>query len=60
MNSEKMSQDLALAFAISQQEIDLEEPQKQLQKMLEDYCSAYGFFSSQSNEIIKELIHRGE
>lgn len=60
MDREKMSQDLALAFVVSQQQIDRIQPQNQLQKMLEDYCAAYGYFSTQSDEIIKELIRRGE
>ena len=60
MDREKMAQDLALAFAVSRQEIDKEEQQNQLAKMLEDYCAAYGFFSSRSNEYIQELIRRGE
>ena len=60
MDREKMAQDLALKFAVSQQEVSKEEPKKQLQKMLEDYCAAYGFFSSRTDEYIKELIRRGE
>ena len=60
MDREKMTQDLALAFAVSQQEIDKKEPQNQRKKMLEDYCAAYGFFSRHSDEYIGELIHRGE
>nr|WP_325183082.1 hypothetical protein [uncultured Oscillibacter sp.] len=43
MDHEKMAQDLATAFAVSQQVVDTERPQIQLQKMLEDYCAAYGF-----------------
>ncbi len=60
MDREKMAHGLALAFAVSQQEIDKKEPQNQLTKMLEDYCSAYGFFSSRTDEYIRELVHRGE
>lgn len=37
MDHEKMAQDLATAFAVSQQVVDTERPQIQLQKMLEDY-----------------------
>ncbi len=60
MDREKMAQDLALEFAVSQQEVNVEEPEKQLQKMLEDYCFAYGSLSSTSDEYIKALIQRGE
>lgn len=60
MDREKMAQDLALEFAVSHQVPNSAYPDKQLQKMLEDYCAAYGFFNSVSDEYIKELIHRGE
>ena len=55
-----MAQDLATAFAVSQQVVDTERPQIQLQKMLEDYCAAYGFFRNRSDEFIEALIRRGE
>lgn len=60
MDREKMAQDLALAFSVSQQQIDKDQPQNQLQKLLEDYCAAYGYFRAKSDDVIKELIHRGE
>lgn len=60
MDREKMTHDLAVAFAVSQQKVNIETPQTQLEKMFEDYCAAYGFFSSRSDECIKELTHRGE
>lgn len=47
MDREKMAHDLALAFSVSQQEIEKEEPQHQLEKMLEDYCTAYGFLAAE-------------
>lgn len=28
--------------------------------MLEEYCSAFGYFTSQSDEFIRSLIQRGE
>lgn len=60
MDREKMAHDLSLAFAVSHQKVSEDNPQAQLQKMLEDYCSAYGFFRTLSDEFIEELIHRGE
>lgn len=60
MDRSKMAHDLAVAFAVSQQVIDTENPQNQLEKLLEDYCAAYGFFENRSDEFIKELVHRGE
>lgn len=60
MDREKMAQDLALAFAVSQQKVNSKKPQEQLQKMMEDYCAAYGFFSNKEDEFIKDLIRRGE
>lgn len=60
MDHEKMAQDLATAFAVSQQVVDTERPQIQLQKMLEDSCAAYGFFRNRSDEFIEALIRRGE
>lgn len=60
MDRQKMAHDLATAFAVSQQVVDVKEPQKQLEKMLEDYCFAYGFFNNATDEFIQELIRRGE
>ena len=60
MDREKMAHALSLAFAQSRQEVDNDDPKNQLQKMLEDYCSAYGFFRTLSDEFIEELIRRGE
>lgn len=60
MNRSQMAHDLAVAFAASQQTVNTEIPQNQIEKLLEDYCSAYGFFESRTDEFLKELVHRGE
>ena len=60
MDREKMAHELAVAFAVSQQNVKFDKPQVQLQKMLEDYCAAYGFFQKHSEEYITELTRRGE
>lgn len=60
MDREKMVHDLALAFSVSQQDVNETYPQEQLSKMLEDYCLAYGYFQNVADEFIEELVRRGE
>lgn len=60
MDRDKMAHELALSFATSHQVADQNDPQRVLNQLLEDYCEAYGFFSSRTDGYIKELIHRGE
>lgn len=60
MDREKMAHELALAFAKAYLVADINSPEKQLNRLLENYCTAYGFFSSRTDERIKELIRRGE
>lgn len=60
MDREKMAHELALDFAKAYLIADINDPQKQFNRLLENYCAAYGFFSSRTDEYIKELIRRGE
>lgn len=57
----KAAYDLALAYAKSEIESkNFDSPQEKLAFMLEEYCSAFGYFTSQSDEFIRSLIQRGE
>lgn len=60
MDREKMEHDLALAFSVSQQNVNKIDLREQLAKMLEDYCLAYGYFQNITDEFIQELVRRGE
>ncbi len=58
MDRNKMAHELAVAFAVARQEANQDDPKGQMERLLEDYCAAYGYFDSRDDAAIKELTRR--